>query len=171
MWVVNWTARHDLNSVYWAVKLQLGHSRDTCKRSLYAVCLIKKKNKKKKHKNKHRLDCEFAQTGPCMRKVGIPTVSRSVSKRTFGHVLQAKILISLRMCAGWPESSLGAFWIVSGAKVLHADNEDFYQILRMRRLIWVNVWSTCQMEHFLTLRLKCIALNSYQLLKLSTRLI
>ena len=33
-------------------------------------------------------------------------------KRTFDHVRQAKIQISLRFGAVWSESSLGAFWIV-----------------------------------------------------------
>ena len=48
----------------------------------------------------------------------------NVRKRTFGHVRQAKIQISLRFRAVWSESSLRAFWITKDAKFLHVDNED-----------------------------------------------
>ena len=37
----------------------------------------------------------------------------------------AKIQISLRIRAGWSESSLGIFWIAKVAKFLQADNEDW----------------------------------------------
>ena len=50
--------------------------------------------------------------------------SFNVRKRTFSHVRPAKIQISLRIRAGWSESSLGAFWIAKEAKLLHEDNED-----------------------------------------------
>ena len=36
-------------------------------------------------------------------------MQRNVRERTFGHVRPAKIQISLRIRAGWSESSLGAF--------------------------------------------------------------
>ena len=62
---------------------------------------------------------------------------KTSEKRSFGHECPAKIQISLRICAVWSESSLGAFWIARSAKHLHADNEDFDQIARMRTLIWV----------------------------------
>ena len=52
-------------------------------------------------------------------------MSLNVRKRTFRHVLSAKIQISLRIRAVWSESSLGAFWIAKIAKFLHADNEDW----------------------------------------------
>ena len=45
----------------------------------------------------------------------------------------------MRIRAVWSESSLDAFWITKDAKFHHADNEDSYQIARMRRLIWVFV--------------------------------
>ena len=48
-------------------------------------------------------------------------------KRTFGHVLPAKIQIRLRIRAVWSESSLGTKLDSQGGKVLffHADNEDW----------------------------------------------
>ena len=66
----------------------------------------------------------------------------------------AKIQISLRIRAVWSESSLGAFWIAKDAKFLYADNEDYDQTARMRRLIWVFVGRTCKNVCFLML--KCI---------------
>ena len=84
--------------------------------------------------------------------------NRNVRKRTVVHesVRPAKIQISLRIRAGWFESSPGPFWIVNAAKALHANNEDSDQIARMRRLIWVFVWRTCQKVRSLMLRLPCI---------------
>ena len=64
-----------------------------------------------------------------------------------------RIQISLHICAVWLESSLGAFWIARDAKFLHAENEDFDQPVRMRRLIWVCVLRRSQKVRFLTLRL------------------
>ena len=52
-------------------------------------------------------------------------MSRSIRKRTSGHVRPAKIQISLRIRAVWSESSLGAFWIVKDAKFLHAAQADW----------------------------------------------
>ena len=52
-------------------------------------------------------------------------MSYIVRKRTFRHVLPAKIQISLRICTVWSESSLGTFWIANDAKFLHADKEDW----------------------------------------------
>ena len=69
-------------------------------------------------------------------------MSRKVRNRTFGHVRPAKIQISLRVRAGWSESSQGAFWIAKDAKFLHADNEDYDLTVRIRRLIWVFVGRT-----------------------------
>ena len=60
--------------------------------------------------------------------------SRTVKKRTFRYVRQAKIQISLRICAVWSESSLGAFWIAKDTNFLHADNEDSNQSARKRSL-------------------------------------
>ena len=48
---------------------------------------------------------------------------------------QQKLQISLRICAVWSESLLGAFWIAKDAKFLRADNEDSNQTTQMRRLI------------------------------------
>ena len=79
-------------------------------------------------------------------------MNRNVRKRTFGHVLPAKIQISLRRRAVWSESSLGAFWIANDAKFLQTDNEDSNQTARMRRLIWIFVGRTCQKVRFLTMR-------------------
>ena len=67
----------------------------------------------------------------------ITYMNYTVRKRIFGHVRPAKIQISLRICAVWSDSSLGAFGIAKYAKFLHADNEDSDQTARMRRLIWV----------------------------------
>ena len=39
--------------------------------------------------------------------------ARYIRKRTFAHVRQAKIQISLRIRAVWSESSLGTFWIAN----------------------------------------------------------
>ena len=64
-------------------------------------------------------------------------MTRNVRKRTFGHVRPAKIQISLRKCAGWSESSLGAFWVAKATKFLHADNEDSDQTVRKRKLFWI----------------------------------
>ena len=55
----------------------------------------------------------------------------------FGHVRPEKIQISLRIRAGWSESSLGTFWIVKEAKICNVENEDSGQTAWMRRLIWV----------------------------------
>ena len=82
-------------------------------------------------------------------------MSHILGKRNFGHVRQAKIQISLRIRAGWAESSLGAFWITMDAKFLNADNRDSEQKARMRNLIWVFVGLTCQKVRFLTMRFKC----------------
>ena len=68
----------------------------------------------------------------------------------------AKILISLHVRAGWSKFSLDAYWIGKNAKILHADNEDFDQIVQMRRLIWVFVQLSYQKVRFLTLRLICV---------------
>ena len=45
-------------------------------------------------------------------------------KCTFGYVHPVKIWISLHICAGWSESSLGKFWIAKDSKFLHVDNKD-----------------------------------------------
>ena len=98
----------------------------------------------------------FADTCSIFCKLPSPEdfihINRNARQRTFGHVRPAKIQISLRIRAGWSESSLGAFWIAKDAKFLHADNEDSNQTARMRRLIWVFVGRTCQKVRFLTLR-------------------
>ena len=52
-------------------------------------------------------------------------MNRYMRRRTFGHVRQATIQISLRIRAVWSESSLSAFWIAEDAKFLRMDNEDF----------------------------------------------
>ena len=49
----------------------------------------------------------------------------------FGHVRPAKTQISLRIRAVGSKSSLGAFWIASDAKFLHANNEDSVQTARI----------------------------------------
>ena len=94
-----------------------------------------------------------------MKKIKLWTIitifcylNRNVRKRPFGHVRLVKIQISLRIRAVWSESSLGAYWTAKGAKFLHANNEDFNQTARMRRLIWVFVGRTCEKVRFLTLR-------------------
>ena len=82
------------------------------------------KKKKKKKKKKFFLD-------------GVEITlhsSLNLRKRTFGHVLLAKIQISLRIGEVWSESSLSAFWIAKDAKFLHADNEKSHQTVRRRRI-------------------------------------
>ena len=81
-------------------------------------------------------------------------MNHSVRKRSFGHVRQAKIQISLRIRAVWSESSLGAFWIAKDGMFLQVDNEDSDQTARMQRLISVFIGRTYQKVCFLTLRLK-----------------
>ena len=58
--------------------------------------------------------------------------ARNVRKRRY--LRRAKIQISVRIRAGWSESSLGAFWIAKDAKFLNAGSEDSDQKARMRRL-------------------------------------
>ena len=48
----------------------------------------------------------------------------NVIKRIVGHVRPTKIQISLRICAGWSESSLSTFCKAEDAKFLQADNGD-----------------------------------------------
>ena len=79
-------------------------------------------------------------------------MSRYARKRTFGHVRPAKSQISLRICTVWSESSLGAFWIAKDAKCFMRTSKTD-QTARMRRLIWVFVWRSCQNVSFLTIRL------------------
>ena len=66
-----------------------------------------------------------------------------IRKRIFRHVRPTKIQISLCIRAVYAESSLSAFWTAKDAKFLHADNENFNQTARMRRLIGVFVGRTC----------------------------
>ena len=73
----------------------------------------------------------------------------NVRKRINGHLRPAKIQISLRIYAAWPESSLEAFWIGKNSKFLHVDNEGSDQTVRMCRLIWVRWVHTCQKVRFL----------------------
>ena len=43
-----------------------------------------------------------------------------------------------------------AHWIARDATFVHADNDDFEETARMRRLIWVFVWRKCKKAFFLT---------------------
>ena len=52
------------------------------------------------------------------------SMSHNLRKRTSGQVRRAKIQISLCVRAVWPESLLGAFWIVKDAKFHRKENED-----------------------------------------------
>ena len=52
-------------------------------------------------------------------------MTRNDTNRTFDHVRPAKIQIRPRVRAVWSESSLGASWIAKGAKLLHAETEDW----------------------------------------------
>ena len=60
----------------------------------------------------------------------------NLGKRTFGHVRQARIKISLHIRAVWSEASLSTFWTVNDAKFFPVDKEDSNQTSRIRRLIW-----------------------------------
>ena len=79
-------------------------------------------------------------------------MNRNDRKRAFIHASPAKIQTRLRVCAVWSESSPGAFWTAKDTRSLHAENEDYDQTARVRRLIWVFVGHTCQKIRFLTLR-------------------
>ena len=70
-------------------------------------------------------------------------MNRNVRKRTFGDVLPAQILISLRICA---------FCIAKDKKFLHTSNKDYNQTARMRRLIWDFVGLKCLEVRFPKLR-------------------
>ena len=74
-----------------------------------------------------------------------------VRKRSFDQCCPVKIQISLRICAGWSESSQGTFMIANDAKF--CDNEDTDQTAKNSRLVWVFVGRTCQKVRFLMLRL------------------
>ena len=55
----------------------------------------------------------------------------------------AKIQISLRIRAGWSESSLGAFLLAMDAKFPYADNEDWSDCANAQAdlsLRWVHMW-------------------------------
>ena len=80
-------------------------------------------------------------------------MSRNVRKRTFWLIRPEKIQISLRIRVDWLESSVGEFWIDKDTEFLHMDNKYYCRTARMRRLIWVFVWRTCEKARFLTLRL------------------
>ena len=75
--------------------------------------------------------------------------SLNVRKRTFEHVLPAKIHISMRIRAVWSESSLGAYWPVKDAKFLRADSGYSDQTVRTRRLTLVVFGRICQRVRFL----------------------
>ena len=79
-------------------------------------------------------------------------MTRSLRKRTFGHMRLLKILIRLRIRAVWSESSLGTVLTAKDAKFLHADNENSDLTARRRRLIWVFVGRTYQKVCFPRLR-------------------
>ena len=67
-------------------------------------------------------------------------------KRTFGHVCKARIQISLRIRAVWPESSMDAFRIASDAIVASEairnasiDNEVYADAHANLRLLWMHM--------------------------------
>ena len=74
-------------------------------------------------------------------------MSRNVRQRTFRHVRPVKIQISLRIRAVWSETSLGALWIVNDARIVHEDNEDSDQTIR---LMCVFIGRTCQKARVFT---------------------
>ena len=58
-------------------------------------------------------------------------ISHNVWKRTFEKVSSTQIQISLRIRTVCSESSLGALWVASGLRFLHADNEDYADALSL----------------------------------------
>ena len=62
--------------------------------------------------------CELVST--CVPRLLIWAVT---SENVPSDECPAKLQISLRICAGWSESSLGDFWIATDATFLHADNK------------------------------------------------
>ena len=60
-------------------------------------------------------------------------------KRTFGLVRPAKIPISLRIRAGWSESSLGAFWMSKDAIFLHTDSDQTAAIQADLSHLWAHM--------------------------------
>ena len=84
----------------------------------------------------------------CSRDLLCSQMIRTVRKCSFRHACPVNSHIRLRIRAVWSESSLVAFWIARDAKVPHADNEDSDLTTRMRRLICVFDWRTCQKVFF-----------------------
>ena len=59
------------------------------------------------------------------------------------HVRPTKTQISRRIRAVWSEPSLSAWWNVASLAMENAPSEDFEQMVRMRRLIWIYGGCTC----------------------------
>ena len=79
----------------------------------------------------------------------IITVLAFKTKPIKWHVRPAKTRISLGICPGWSESSLGAQWVAKDPSFLHADSEDSDQTGR----IWVFAGRTYHFVGFAVRRL------------------
>ena len=79
-----------------------------------------------------------------------------VGKRIFWHMLRTKTQISLRIRAGWSESSCPHEKNFSSLALQLWHSEDSDQTARMRRLIWIFAGRTCSKLRFQTLRLVCV---------------
>ena len=66
------------------------------------------------------------------------------TKPCFERMRPVKTQISLRICAVWSESSLPAWRNVTSYAIRNAPSADSDQTSRMRRLIWIFAWRTCQ---------------------------
>ena len=71
----------------------------------------------------------------------------------------ANTQISLRIRVVWSESSQGTMLVAKELKGLQADNEVSDQTARLRRLIWVFAWRTCNLVGNDVPRLNCILLT------------
>ena len=68
--------------------------------------------------------------------------NRNAQKCTYWHARPTKTQVSLRLRAGWSESSLSACRNFASLAIQNAPSEDSDQTARMRRLIWIFVGCT-----------------------------
>ena len=71
-------------------------------------------------------------------------MKRKGRKRIFGHVLPTKNQISLRVRAGWSESSLSPRRNSASLTIQNTPSKDSDQTAQMHRLIWIFVGRTCR---------------------------
>ena len=82
-----------------------------------------------------------------------PRLRRCTAKGTSRCVRSSKTHISLRIRAGWSESSMSALWIAKGSMFLQAESEASDQIVWMCRMIWILALRICQLVRYAGYRL------------------